>query len=592
MAWIRNSNPPPNRKLEFNLEDFTGGLNNRSSVIEDNQCANILNIRYTYNNALEKRNGFKPLNSYVNANPITYVSEFKPYVDVDQLVVASNNQITFDFTTSYAIAGEVDSVNFQGLHFYCDGVDLFVYGKFPQVGDTFTIIIGTPVATNTRMKVVDPPAGYTPLNASFTRGKTVYDYTAGTVHYEPCENELNDPYKGANLQPENPKFIQVHKNRLFVSGDHKDDDNVYITDSGNPYYFAVGLPIQLPPNSDKVRGMTIYDDAVMVGREFDMYKIQGDTNNPELGFPLFELRRINTHTGVANNHCFDVAHNYLFFLGSDGIAYALATTRMDERLVGTQIISQSVDIFSAPISAMQSDVLNARTVFDNEHWYVQIGDNTLVYSYRIRSWTMYDYVDMNAPFYWKDKLIWGRKDGKVVEWSNDFLDDGRPIFCTWHSKSFDFGSSVRYKQFKEFFLVTHAFDYNDTDVRITFNIDYSDVNVATTVENKLSIWGKAKFGDRFINRNINASVPSVIGRRARYMRVIVSNGYRVNNTVALPIDLLDIPEKYNYMGAYVTSESRYYYYFQGTWYPLTAEEVNQPMRVYKVNGEYEMKGKR
>lgn len=592
MAWVQNVAPPRKERLEFNIEDFSGGLNNRSSVINDNQASNILNMHFTHQNVLEKRHGFKKFHETILDAPITYLDMYKPYTAEDQLIVATNSEVYADFVKVADVSGEIDAVNYQGMFIFADGDALYAYGKFPGTTSTYLKVVGSIPDTDVALRVVNPPSDFEPLDEVHTQGVTVYDYESMTVHYEPCVNELNDSYLGINLLPEHPKFIEVHKGRLFVSGDRKDDDNVFITDISSPFYFAVALPIQLPPNSDKVRGMTVYDDALIIGREYDIYQIRGETSNPELGFSLFELNKINTHTGVANNKCFDVAHNFLFFLGSDGVAYSMGTTRMDERFVHTQIISSDIDLFKEPIGVSKEDVKDASTYFDSEYWYVTVGDKTMVYSYRHRAWNMFDYVNIYAPFLYYDKMIWGRKDGRIVEWSEDYLDDGRPIHATWESKTFDFGSATRFKQFREFFLVAQAWDFNDSDVRVTFEIDYADVRNATTIENKISYWGKAKFGDRFITRNINASVPFMIGRRARYMKIRISNGHAFNHEVATEQDLLDIPRKYNYMGAYVTETNGWYFYENGSWVLLTDMQINQPMRVFKINGDYEMKGKR
>jgi len=592
MAWVQDVKPPRSERLEFNLEDFSGGLNNRSTIIGTTESSFVLNMQFFHNDVMEKRKGFKPIDDMVLDEPISYLDLFKPYTEPDQLIRATSAEVYADKKKIADVQGTIDAVNYQGMYLFCDGESMQAYGKFTEVTSTYVEIIGNHPKDYVVLTVTNPEEGYTPLDKVHQRGVTVYNYDKMTVHYEPCEHELDDSYLGANLLPEHPRFIEVHKGRLFVSGDRKDDDNVFITNVTNPFYFAVGLPIQLPPNSDKVRGMTVYDDNVIVGREHDIYRITGETSNPLLGFELFSLRRVNSHTGIANNKCMSVAHNHLFFLGSDGNVYSLTTVRMDERLVSTRVISQQLDIFKDPINVTHDEVLDASTVFDKDYLYVTIGDKTLVYSYRRMTWTMFDYVDIYSPLYYYDKLIWGRKNGKVVEWSENYLDDGRPIFCTWESKTFDFGSATRYKQFREFFLVAHAWDDNDSDVRVTFEIDYADVKNAVTVENRIAYWGVAKFGDRFINRNINASVPFVIGRRARYMKIRISNGFEFNHVVDKVIDLFDIPRKYNYMGAVVRETGLHYYYENGKWIPLTEEQMTQPMRVYQINGEYEMKGRR
>ena len=592
MPWIQKVTPPKNPTYEFTIEDFSGGLNNRSSIVNDNEATNLLNLRFTYQDILEKRNGFKKFDDLQLSDPITYLDLYRPYNDDDVLIRATDREVYANDTKICDVNGRIDGVNHQGMFLFCDGSDLYAYGKFPSQTSTYLKIIGNIPSENTLLKVTNPKEGYTPLDEVHTRGVLVINYDEGTISYEPCVNELDDPYLGVNLLPENPTFIQTHKGRIFISGDDKDDDNVYMSDLKSPFYFAVALPIQLPPNSDKVRGLYVFFDSVIVGREFDIYVITGETNNPELGFPLFTLNKINTHTGVANNKSMDASNNYLFYVGSDGVCYALSTISTYGEQLATQIISNQIDIFKAPINATEDDLRDASTCYDRDNWYVNIGDKTLVYSYRHRAWTLYDKVDMYSPLRYFDKLIWGRHDGLVCEWSDDYMDLEEPIYAFWESKNYDMGSATRYKQFREFFMVAHAYDYSDSDVRVHFETDYSDVNNSTVVENKISYYGIAHYGDRFINRNISASIPFMIGRRARYLKIRFANGFPIDEYVETELDLYDIMHKYNYMGAHVAETNAFYYYEQGQWIKLTPEQLNQPMRVYKINGEYNLKGKR
>lgn len=592
MPFIQNVKAPQSQKKEFTLDNFAGGLNNRSIHIEDNEASEILNMRFLHHSALEKRTGYVYKDDLALPSPITYVGEYKPYTGEDVLVRATDTEMYVGSTLVATLNGTMDAVNYQGKMFFCDGNDLRVYGEFTTTTSTYSQIVGNHPNAPVVLRVVNPPTDFVPLDEIHTQGVTVYNYTDGTVHYEPCVNELEDPYLNSNLLPEHPRFIEVHKGRLFVSGDRKDDDNVFMTDVANPFYFAVALPLQLPPNSDKVRGMVVFDDNVLVGRKHDLYRITGETSNPELGFELFSLRKINTHTGFANNQAIDVAHSHLLFLGSDGVAYALNTVQMDARLLATQVISKQIDLFKTPISISKLDVPDASACFDTENWYVTVGDKTLVYSYRHRAWTMYDNVDMYTPFYNNDEIVWGRRDGRLAEFSEEHTDNGIPIYAHWQSKLLTMDSATRYKQLREFYFVAHAFDDTDSEMRVTFELDHADMRGTMVIENKLSIWGKSKYGDRFVDRNINASLPFMVGRRARNMRIRFASGYKVSGTVALVSDLDNVTDKLNYVTYYVEETSAYHYYFNGTWVQLTSEEIKQPLRVYEINGEYELKGKR
>ena len=176
--------------------------------------------------------------------------------------------------------------------------------------------------------------------------------------------------------------------------------------------------------------------------------------------------------------------------------------------------------------------------------------------------------------------------------SEDYLDHGEPYRAYWKSGSFDMEDAHSYKYFREFFIVARTQEKFRSDIDILFEIDYSDVNSNIRIKNQISVWGRAKFGDRFINRNINASEPFHIGRRGRNIRFIISNGYNREAT------LNTVAELNSYLGArvgtmiYVTEDSSFYLREQDDWRKLEADDLNQSACVYQINGEYEFRGKR
>lgn len=562
--------------------------------MEDNQASNLVNMAFLDDNLVEKRKGQKMYDGMnIIPQPITHMDTYMPYnSDTDIFIRATDTEFYGNQIKLADINGRMNGVNFMGKYYFVDGYKFRVYGRMGQTASTYERIIGTPVDANYLWQIIDPPAGYTPLDTTHQQGVRVYNYDSKFIWYEPCENELKDTSKGANVLPQSPKYIVLHEGRLFLSGSDRDDDNVFITDIQNPYYTPVYLPIQMPPNSDKVRGLVVYDDSVVVGREHDLHVITGNTNNSSLGGELFTLRKLNTHTGFMNQESVDVAHNYLFFFGSDGNAYALTATRMDEKVMATMILSQTIDLRLAPLSIEPSHLITSVSTFHNDMWYLSIHDKVLVYSYRLRAWTVY--TGLNArSFYVKDgTLLWGNDGGDTVQFSDDHLDFGVPYRAFWTSKMFDMDNPNSYKQYREFFLVAHTFDNYNSDIRVTFEIDYVDVNERVIIKNQISRWGISTFGDRFITRNTNASLPFVIGRRGRQIRVTVSNGYDVSGTVATPADLEAITDKVEELTYFVTSENAHYVYRDYAWLKLESMDMNQPMRVYQINGDYELRGKR
>jgi hypothetical protein len=451
--------------------------------------------------------------------------------------------------------------------------------------------VGIVPTVNTILKVVSPSSSYTPLDTTHTEGVTVYDYTAGEVWYEPCENEVVDPYKQSNVVTENPRYIAVKGGRLFISGDDKDDDNIFISDVGNPYYFPVSLPIQLPPNSDKITGLHTFENTIVIGRTHDLHIIKGMTNRADLGFEVFQLQKLNAHAGFASNGAVNRGHNYLFFLGGWN-AYIMNNVTSGERVVVTSILNQTVDFFKEPVSLVKSDIVDASSIFFEDTWYVSMKDKVMVYSYRNRAWTMYNHLDLRSFYNLDGKLIFGDEGGRTCEFYDEYLDRGRPYRAHWTSKQFDMDDANSQKQFREFFIVTHTFTNYMSDIYVKFEVDYVDIKDSFNISNQISIWGRSIFGDRFITRNINASNPFVIGRRGRNLRFTLSNGYYEGTPVELFSDLNGYVNPTNQLMVWVNEQGRFYLYENTVWRLLETEDLNQPMRVYQVNGEYEYKGKR
>jgi hypothetical protein len=83
----------------------------------------------------------------------------------------------------------------------------------------------------------------------------------------------------------------------------------------------------------------------------------------------------------------------------------------------------------------------------------------------------------------------------------------------------------------------------DSSLKLQFEIDYSEKDRAFDIKDMISRWGTAVFGERFINKNINKSLPFNINSRGRLISFIFGN-----------------------------------------------DVINQNFKVYEVNGQYEVRG--
>lgn len=592
MRYINPNVPVPNRQDTYSQESFSGGLNNRSVNLKDNEASDLLNMTFSDDSLMEKRKGQEAYDTLTLASSVTFTDEYKPYNDVNQLIRATNQDVYAGETLIRSVTGEVSGVNHNGRYFFVDGNKLFVYGKFPQAADTYTVIVGVADPNNLVFEVQSPPVGHAMLPVEYVRGVTHVDYGAKIIWYEPCENEVADTTKGANVIPEKPKYIVSHNGRLFLSGSAKDNDNVFITAVSNGYYFPVTLPMQLPPNSDQVVGLHVYDNSVLVGRTYDIYAITGNTNKPNIGIEMFQLRKLNTHTGFANNSAKNTVHNFLFFLGSDGNAYSLGTTRGDDKNLATVLINNNVDLLEAPIQLTKNTITDSCSIFFDDMWYISVLDKVIIYSYRNKAWTIYKGFDARCFYNLSSTLIWGNVSGKLVRHSADYLDFGKPYQAFWTGKHNDVGSPKLFKQFMEFSVVAYAYDSLRSDIQVSMEIDYNDYKVRDSVTNNLSIWGKARWGDIFTSKNISISLPFWIGRRGRFIRFTFSNWYPLKATYA---DLAARDAGSGFVEddlVYVTTLNKYFIYRGNVWVEMLSEDMNQGMKIYQLHLDYEMRGKR
>lgn len=589
--YIQKSTPPPNRVLTFSLQDFSGGMNNRSDQIADNEGAVVKNLMFADDTVLETRYGQKYYDEKDVIDPIIFIDEFKPYKEANILIRATATKIYFG-DVEYPLQGIPNGVNHQGKYYFSDGKMLKVYGKFDDTAGTYIRLVGTPITTYEVYDIVSPADGHTQLTTEHTQGVKVVDYTTKKVFYEPCKNEFEDALKGANKISTSIKYLVSHSDRLYVSGNEEDDDNVFISDELNPIYYPVSLPIQLPPNSEKITGMHVFDDAVLVGRQSDIHSITGTTNNPNLGLPVFKRKRLNTHTGFASHSAIDIAHNYLIFLGTDGNVYGLQSSTTDLRELATIILSKTIDLTRYPIEVVKEDYSSAVSSFYNDEWFLTVGNKTMVYNYRHMAWVMLEGLNMKSIYGKDGEWLWGRPEGRIAMFDKEnFKDFGEPYQSLWYSKPFDMDDANSFKQFREFFLVAHTYENYLSDIYVTFEVDYADVKNRAILSNQISKWGVARFGDRYITRNINESLPFVIGQRGRNIRFKITNNHNLDSIVESYSDLENYPEKRE--GLLVKlSTGEYYLYTNREWTLLDSEATNQRMKVYQVNGDYEMRGKR
>lgn len=618
----RVSMPTQNQRLSFVINDFSGGLvNNVNDVkMKDNQSPDMLNMQFRVDGLIQKRPGTVFIDSTPWGHNLLHVVAYEYYPNKQMYVYVTDNYICCklsEFGDDPFVIGEYNGKIPQFAHymnqlFWVDGLNMYSYDH----------------ATRKTYKYVNPPEGYVPAEKPLTTGvdgeKFIKNYENGHNEcsalyekwYEPCQYELEDGYNGMNIIPPCPTLIKIKDDRVYLSGNSNDPNMVYISDILNPSYFPASLPIQTPPDDDLITALEVYNNSLIIGRRDTIYALTGNTNRDD-NSSSYELYKLNTHTGIANPNCSDMVYSRMFFVGTDGNFYKLNPPSRNSTSITTTQLNTLLDLTLPPFNLTVSDVRCAHTFFDGTFglWYVQIADITLVYNYQLMAWTRYDKINALNFFSLNNELRFCRKTGNIYTFANkegnqkyydEYYDPDLckvitlPICAYWTSRNMDMGVPARVKQFRDTYVTSESFDNYNTTVNIKYEIDYIDIRNTFKITNEVSKWDRAVFDvNKFISRNIDRSLPLMLNRRGRTIKVFYGCGYEYWGSLeVLPAPGI-IPE-YNLI--YVNSENKLYLrvprregfedkkdkYFM----PLPEDEYNQALLVHNIMGIYELKGYR
>lgn len=562
--WQNNVKYTPPKRYDFRLNDFTGGLCNTvtESRIKDNEASDLLNVRFEQDGLLKKRNGFAIHKKYssilhgVKGELLRVfvlepdASDKKGYlllIDGKKFVYITTDGRTKTLPWSRAVTDiPIDGCQFGDKFFFVDGgfyTNCFKIKELESKDDEKVW----------HYMISKPQGSFTPKPKPAVKGEWKEQEASDGIGklrwYEPCEAELEDGYKGTNsCEGFYATMIRTHKDRLYIAGNvgrpaknvDPSPNMIYISDIFNPEYFPSALPLQTPPTGDKITCLRQFNDALIVGRKDDVYAINGNTNR-ENG-ERFTMKKINTHTGIANNYSADIVFNYLFYVGSDGNCYRLMSTSTAETLLATQQLNTKVDFKLHPFNKDISEIRNCHTAFDpiRGEWFVQIGKDTAIYNYRNMAWVRWlgtecmQFIPTDEHFFYiKEDCSFNIVDENIFyDTDVDNPDIKIPIQFYWVSKNIDFGMPSRIKQIRDTFLISEIVGTHPSDIRVKYEADYVAVVKEHNISSEVARWDLAMWDThRFVYKNIIRSLPIVVGRRCRNFKVYIGNGYEFKGVV-------------------------------------------------------------
>lgn len=528
MKYTQINIPSPNPVYPFNISSFQGGFNNRDSYTEilDNQSPATLNVDlFKETGVIQSRGGSEifsgtgvdEVDNFYIKNDVLYEfrKDGKFYVDG-----------ALTFTT---VVGGVEFTDFNNLITFIDGEKIRYYGTFPQTSSTYINVVGTPIATPIVFTLIPTTIGYTPLGTTHIIGKTVYNYINGTVEYQPCQNEVNDEYKGISFPIEDATVIMNRVDRIYMAGSNTVENKytIAISDVDNPFYFPVSLQLGLEPNGDEVMGLFNFHNVTVVGRKNDIHAIYGNTNRTDLGVSVYNIKRINTHTGFKNKKSFCMVNNYMFYLGNDNNIYAMYTPQTDVEQLTTTMINKTVDLKGNGIHATAEELASSTCLFDGNYFWISVGKYVLIYSYLNQAWQVWSFgVNINRMFKYNNEVYFSTSDGYIVKYNFDENVDylANTVVQYHYTKQYDMGQRSRQKVWKSINIVTYIYEVIRSTINLAIYVDFDPLEGIFDILSSAPRWDEGVFGSsKFFGTNVSNSTPILVNGRGRLVQFIFSN---------------------------------------------------------------------
>lgn len=589
---------PPSSTPEktFTLSIFGGGLNNVSGdiTIADNQATDCKNMSFVSDEIMEKRCGITAVDDEVLNAPITWMDLYKPKKGDSKFIRATDAEMWIEDGATIKklcdVEGSISGVNYIGKYYFVDGKSIRIYDgeTVYKVCNTSSYITEEVTASGVDVKIKNipdyltsankftfyKPDGsivtlniqsidrvnstiklttangtailketvvyfYIPLATTELEGVEVWDKPNGFAYYEPCANQLLDDFAGTPYIPDSPDVITVHKDRLFISGDSESPHSVHLSAQAaiSPLYFPSKAGLSAKPDGGKVVGLVVFDDALVICRNLDMFVIYGNSeyHNMSANIP-FSVKQIDASIGFMSKNCYGIMNNFMFYLGYDGRFYKMNTPQTYVNYLMTKPLSDVVDVFKKPLGVSKEGVKKLSSTIHDGEFIVNIEGITVVYSYRNQAFTYYEGWNGTSLYSNGLDLYIGRSDGKVaIEDKTKYSDLGVAICAVYETKRFDLSSPVNFKYFKQCLLTTYAPEEEVSEIKLEYEVDYFYITTPKLIRSTQSLFGVSDWGDRFSDKDIIKSDWYMLNSRGRTIKFKISN-----NILNQPMRVYDI----------------------------------------------------
>mgnify|MGYP001560333163 CR=1 FL=1 len=238
--------------------------------------------------------------------------------------------------------------------------------------------------------------------------------------------------------PPTAKYVMVHKNIMFLTGNATNASRLYYSTLGDPESWPALNFIDVGKgDGDQTTGLAILLDRLVITKNNSVWILEGDSSS------TFVLRRISDEAGCVDQHTIVTVRNTLGMLARDGF-YFFDGVRMalaSEKILGT------FDTLNKSQFGLASAVHypSIRKVFVSVPGAgLTYNDTTLVFDTLRAAWTIYKGINAACWVVWRqfntDHLLFGdATTGQVHEAETGYNDDSAAISAYAVTKALDFG---------------------------------------------------------------------------------------------------------------------------------------------------------
>jgi hypothetical protein len=279
--------------------------------------------------------------------------------------------------------------------------------------------------------------------------------------------------------PPTAKYVQVHKNIMFLAGNSTNPSRLYFSDIALPESWPALNFIDVGKgDGDQITGLAILLDRLVITKNNSVWLLEGDAASN------FILRRTTNIAGCVDQHSIVTVKNTLGMLARDGFYF----------FDGVNMVLASEKIYSTFNALNSSQFGLVAAIYDPTIRKVFVSvpsaamtsnDTVLVYDELRVAWTIYKGINAASWVIWRqfntDHLLFGDASvGQLYDAETGYSDNGAAIAGYIVTKEMDLGGTELAKNVMEVFLdAKEKSGTGDTTANLSFFKDLSTTESST-----------------------------------------------------------------------------------------------------------------